>query len=116
MISMNLVSSEDVGRMLEKRLNVPYFSLKKWRPTREILRTFTFDFIEAHRVVPVEVTDGMIKLAMCDPFDLKLLDRIEQITRLKPVPCLTLEDEFELFLEQHFRPDSIRTGDSPRAS
>ncbi len=116
LISMNLVSSEDVGRMLEKRLNVPYFSLRKWRPSREILRMFTFDFIEAHRVVPVEATGGMIKLAMCDPFDLKLLDRIEQITRLKPVPCLMLEDEFELFLEEHFRPDSLRTGDSPRAS
>ncbi len=116
LISMNLVSSEDVGRMLEKRLNVPYFSLRKWRPSREILRTFTLDFIEAHRVVPVEVTGGMIKLAMCDPFDLKLLDRIEQITRLKPVPCLTLEDEFELFLEQNFRPDSIRSGEAPRAS
>ncbi len=110
LISMNLVSSEDVGRMLEKRLNVPYFSLKKWKPSREVLRTFTLDFVAAHRVVPVEVTGGMIKLAMCDPFDLKLLDRIEQITRLKPVPCLTLEDEFELFLEQHFR------ADSPRAS
>ncbi len=115
LISMNLVSSEDVGRMLEKRLNVPYFSLKKWRPSREILRMFTFDFVEAHRVVPVEVTSGMIKLAMCDPFDLKLLDRIEQITRLKPVPCLTLEDEFEVFLNEHFRADSVRTGDASRA-
>jgi len=110
LISMNLVSSEDVGRMLEKRLNVPYFSLKKWKPSREILRTFTLDFIGAHRVIPVEVTDGMIKLAMCDPFDLKLLDRIEQITRLKPVPCLMLEDEFEVFSSEHFRPqDSSRT-------
>ncbi len=111
LISMNLVSSEDVGRMLEKRLNVPYFSLRKWRPSREVLRMFTLDFVSAHRVVPVEVTDGMIKLAMCDPFDLKLLDRVEQITRLKPVPCLTLEDEFEVFLNEHFRAqDSSRAG------
>ncbi len=111
LISMNLVSSEDVGRMLEKRLNVPYFSLKKWRPSREVLRMFTFDFVSAHRVVPVEVTDGMIKLAMCDPFDLKLLDRVEQITRLKPVPCLTLEDEFEIFIAEHFKvQDSSRAG------
>ena len=102
LISMNLVSSEDVGRMLEKRLSVPYFSLKKWRPSREVLRMFTFDFVSAHRVVPVEVTDGMIKLAMCDAFDLKLLYRVEQITRLKPVPCLTLEDEFEICISEHF--------------
>lgn len=111
LIAMNLVSSEDVGRMLEKRLSVPYFSLKKWKPTRDVLRTFTLDFVTAHRVVPVEITGGMIKLAMCDPFDLKLLDRVEQITRLKPVPCLALEDEFELFLNEHFK-----TQDSPKAA
>lgn len=111
LISMNLVSSEDVGRMLEKRLNIPYFSLKKWKPTRDVLRMFTHDFVSAHRAVPVEITDGFIKLAMCDPFDLKLLDRIEQITRLKPVPCLTLEDEFEVFIGENFKTqDSTRAG------
>jgi hypothetical protein len=37
---------------------------------------------------------------MCDPFDIKTLDSIERITGFKPVPNLTLEDEFENFLER----------------
>lgn len=101
LINMNAVRSEDVGRMLEKKLDVPYVSLKRFEPKRELLRIFTFDFMRSHRVVALEVVAKTVKLGMCDPFDLRTLDSIERITGLKPVPCLTLEDEFEEFLESH---------------
>lgn len=100
LISMNAVKTEDVGKMLEKKLNVPYISLKFTKPAREVLRLFSMDFIRSHRVVPLQATGEEIRLAMCDPFDLKTLDAIERITRLKPVPCLALEGEFEDFLER----------------
>lgn len=100
LISMNVVRSEDVGRMLEKKLGVPYICLKKIRPPREVMRLFTMDFIRSHRVVPLEVQGEWLKLAMCDPFDLRTIDSIERITGYKPMPCLALEDEFEGFLER----------------
>lgn len=100
LIAMNLVRSEDVGRMLEKKLNVPYISLKKTVPDRDVLRLFTSDFMQSHRVLPLRVSAGNLNLAMCDPFDLKTLDAIERISGLKPVPHLALEDEFEDFMEK----------------
>ena len=96
---MNSVSSEEVGRLLQKKLNVPYISLRSFRPERDVMQLFTQEFIKSHRVVPVSVTDETIQLGMCDPFDLKTLDAIERITGLKPVPCLALEDEFESMIE-----------------
>lgn len=100
LIAMNLVKSEDVGRMLEKKLNIPYINLKQLNVRREVLRLFTLQFMKAHRVVPIETTRGGLKLAMCDPFDLRTLDAIERITGLKPIPCVALEDEFEEFIEK----------------
>jgi diguanylate cyclase (GGDEF)-like protein len=100
LIAMNAVKSEDVGHMLEKKLNVPYVSLKTVKPSREMLRLFSMDFVRSHRVVPVEVTKEGLRLGMCDPFDLKTLDAIERITNLKPIPCLALEDEFIEFVER----------------
>lgn len=107
LISMNAVKSEDVGRMLEKKLNVPYVSLKQMMPPRDVLRLFTHDFIRSHRVVPLEMKGQWLRLGMCDPFDLRTLDSIERITGLKPMPCLALEDEFEYFLEK-FPDETIR--------
>jgi hypothetical protein len=85
--------------MLEKKLKVPYFSLKGWTPDPAIFHLFNAEFIFHHRVVPIGVSEGSVRIAMCDPFDLKTLDAIERITVLKPVPYLALEDEFEQFLE-----------------
>ncbi|MBI3314142.1 MAG: response regulator [Candidatus Omnitrophica bacterium] len=100
LIRMNLIRSEDVGKMLQKKLNIPYASLRQFSGTREMLRLFTLDFIKSHRVVPLEATGQGIRLAMCDPFDLRTVDTIERITGLKPIPCLALEDEFEEFIEK----------------
>ncbi len=112
LIMMNAVKSEDVGRMLEKKLSVPYVSLKSVRPTREVMRLFTMDFIRSHRVVPLEIRGEWLRLGMCDPFDLRTMDAIERITGHKPMPCLALEDEFEGFLdrwaEDPFRDEKIR--------
>lgn len=99
LINMNLVSSQDVGRMLEKRLKIPYFSLKNWTPSPEILGLFSRDFVLHHRLMPFEIVSGTLKVAMCDPFDVKTLDTIERITGLKPAPYLALEDEFEQYFE-----------------
>ncbi|MGI6241728.1 MAG: Response regulator PleD [Candidatus Omnitrophica bacterium ADurb.Bin292] len=102
LIGMNLVPSHEVGKMLEQKLKLPYFRLKDWSPSPELRELFTGDLIARHRVMPVEVTEGAVKLAMCDPFDIRTLDMIERITGLKPIPCLALEDEFEVFLEKNF--------------
>jgi diguanylate cyclase (GGDEF)-like protein len=114
LIKMNAVKSEDVGRMLEKKLCVPYVCLKTFIVSREMLRFFTPDFIRMRRVVPLMLKDDKLNLAMCDPFDLHTLDAIEQITGMKPVPSLALEDEFEEFLEKHI--DHIGEFQGPQES
>jgi len=101
LISMNVIRSEDVGMMLEKKLRIPYVSLRQFKPSRHILRLFTLEFIQMRRVLPLESVGSKLRLGMCDPYDIRTLDDIERITSLKPEPCLALEDEFEEFLERY---------------
>lgn len=103
LIGMRLISSQDIGRMLEKKLKVHYFSLKDWTPEPEVVGLFTPEFIVRHRIIPVEASEGVLKLAMCDPFNIRTLDTIERITGFKPTPYLALEDEFEQFIEDRFQ-------------
>jgi diguanylate cyclase (GGDEF)-like protein len=99
LIDMNIISSQDVGKMLEKKLKVPYFSLKEEVPDPGALHLLNAEFIFHHRAVPVGISEGTVRIAMCDPFDLRTMDTVERITGLRPVPYLALEDEFENFLE-----------------
>lgn len=108
LINMNLISSQDVGKMLEKKLKVPYFSLKGWTQDPGIAHLLNEEFVFHHRVVVIGVSQDSVRIAMCDPFDLRTLDVVERMTGLKPVPYLALEDEFEQFLE------SLALGQDPK--
>ncbi len=101
LVTMKAVKSEELGRVLEKKLNVPYVNLRRVNPKREILRLFSLEFIRTHRVLPLESREGRLRLAMCDPFDLRTLDAISRITGLKPSPSLALEEEFSEFVAKH---------------
>ena len=63
------------------------------------MRLLNAEFMFHHRAVPVGISEGTVRIAMCDPFDLRTMDAVERITGLRPVPYLALEDEFENFLE-----------------
>jgi len=102
LITMNLVKSEDVGRMLERKLGVEHIVLQTSEPNPEASQLLTRDFIREHRVIPLELIDGKLKLAMIDPFNLRLTDEIERQTGLSVIPCLSLEQEFEAFYERHY--------------
>lgn len=113
LIAMQLVSAEEIGRILQKKLHISYVHLAKARISEEALRIFSPEFMRTYRIVPVSVTGSQLKVAMCDPFDIKTLDAVERASRLKPLPCLTLEDEFDSFMRHHTSSgtaDSMRTG------
>ncbi|MDP3921306.1 MAG: response regulator [Candidatus Omnitrophota bacterium] len=101
LIAAGAVKSDDVGSVLQKKLRVPYVSLTRYKPDRQALKVFTADFMRSAHVVPLSMQSGKIKLAMCDPFDLKVMADVERITGYKPVPSIALEDEFEKFMERY---------------
>ncbi len=110
LIAMNLVSREDVGRILEKKYGAPYISLEQTVISRDLLRLFTYDFMKTNEVVPVEMTPEGLKLGMCDPRDERPLRAIERLSALKVIPCLILKDTFDEFLESHSKEEWRKTG------
>ena len=102
LIHMNLCRSEDVGRMLERKLGVRYISLIERKLSPALARLFTEEYVRTHRVSPIRVKEKKLYLAMLDPFDIKTIDYVERITGFKVVPCIALEEEFEQFLEINF--------------
>ena len=101
LIRMNVVASSEVGRLLEEKFNVSYTSLKSHILTEDLARILTEEFIRDHRVVPLAIKDEALELAMVDPVDRETIQTVEDISGLRIVPKLTLENEFEEFLERN---------------
>ncbi|MBI4395028.1 MAG: diguanylate cyclase [Candidatus Omnitrophica bacterium] len=101
LIRMNVVTSADVGRFLEEKLNVSYVSLRGHALSEDLARILTEEFIRAHRVVPLALGDSFLELAMVDPVNHDTIALVEEISGLKVVPKFALENEFEEFLEKN---------------
>ena len=99
LIGMNAISSEKVGQMLEKKLGVPYISLKTVKLSARMQRLFTNEYIKTHGVVPLKIEQQTLHIAMIDPFDLNTIDHIERITKYQVYPYIALEEEFTEFIE-----------------
>lgn len=95
--SLNLVPPQEIGRMLERKLGVPYVSLSSFVPQTEVLDLFNENFIKSRQVVPLEIKRDrkLLYLGMVDPSDEKARGEVEEITGLQVKKCLVLENEFE---------------------
>lgn len=102
LIASNLVSAEQVGRFLEKKLGVSYQSLIAWKPEPKIVRLFTDQFVKEHRVVPMSLLENRLDVAMLDPFDIRMIDQIERNTGFQVAPKLALEEELTIYINRHY--------------
>jgi diguanylate cyclase (GGDEF)-like protein len=101
LITMKAISSEKVGEMLEQKLGVPYVCLKSISVISKVKRLFTEEYIRMHGVIPFHLEEGVLSVAMIDPFDLNTIDDIERITGYKVAPHISLEEEFTEFIEEN---------------
>ncbi len=94
--AMKAVQSEEVGKMLERKLKIPYFCLKHFIPNQELMTMLPADFMRLHRVIPLQKMDQQrLKVGLCDPLDRQVLESVKSMTQLKLIPYLVLEEELE---------------------
>ncbi|MBU1864164.1 MAG: diguanylate cyclase [Candidatus Omnitrophica bacterium] len=102
LIGMKALTSEKVGGMLEKKLGVPYVSLKGIDISSTVRQLFTSEYMKTHGAVPFKIKGKQLHVAMIDPFDVMTIRDIEQMTECTVYPSIILEEEFNEFVEDIF--------------
>ncbi|MSR77719.1 MAG: diguanylate cyclase [Candidatus Omnitrophica bacterium] len=110
--SMRAVKSEDIGKILERKLRVPYFPLRNFIPAQDLLEIFPKDFMRLNRVFPIQRVDQKLRLGLCDPLDREMLETVRNMTHLKVIPYLILEDELEEILNRDLKSSFSRGGEA----
>lgn len=87
-VAAGLVKDEDVLKVLSEQAGIPYIVdaelLSSLSP--EAAKAFPEDQARSWRVVPIKIADRALHVAMEDPRDVALIDRLRFATRLKIVP------------------------------
>jgi len=103
LISIKAISSEDLGKILSRKLGVPFASLANFQPSEEILQLLFSDFVRGRQVIPLEFTgENTLYLGMVNPSDKAVIREVEEITRLSVRPLLVLDNEFAEFVTRFY--------------
>lgn len=80
LLESGLVDEEAVLDFLAKKQGVSYVVLDSMEPNPEVVTLLEQDFCERHRIFPIRLEGSYIHLAMAEPKDIGLRDRVRSLT------------------------------------
>ncbi len=73
----SLATEEDMLRVLAEQTGMPYVRLTEYDITGELLSIIPADVARMYRVLPIQLEDNIVTVAMVDPLNIRTLDDLE---------------------------------------
>lgn len=96
------VRSSDVAAVLEHEMGVPRVDLSSYAPEESALRMVPASKAMALRILPLFEIEGMLTVAIGEPFDVFLLDDLAHELGVEVEPVLAEPDAIASALAQHY--------------
>lgn len=88
------------------------FNAKNFRPDEKTFEKLEKDFCRENKVLPLGTLGDFIIVALADPFNLQVTNRIQEMTRMKVSPLLALEKDIMANLQEETeRPTAVGFSD-----
>ena len=92
-VSANIISEDDLLRLLSEKLGFPYISLRKLRKEPIVIENLSEKFLKQAKVLPLGLTDSTLSIAVSDPFDFYTLEAVSLATGYNLEISLAREEE-----------------------
>lgn len=79
--NLGLVTHELITFTLAESAGVEYLKLKECRFSAELMKAVPEAFARRHRLVPIALENGVLKVAMANIFDITTVDDLERLTK-----------------------------------
>jgi len=109
---LGIVQQADVVHALAVQCGLAVANLADLEVSPEALRHVTAEMAQRYRVLPLSATDGRLKLAMADPFDLAAVDDLEALTGLEIVRSYARPDDLAEAIRRFYGTSASRMANS----
>ncbi len=116
LVRLGYVKADLVGQILSANIGFPYVHLADIMLDSEALDLLPEEFQRAHLVCPFRLQNGQLHVAMCDPLDLSVVDKIALQTGRKVVQFLAMSQDIQdthdrIFSLKYAAEDALRDAD-----
>ncbi|NQU73255.1 MAG: Flp pilus assembly complex ATPase component TadA [Candidatus Omnitrophica bacterium] len=101
LIESGIITQKDFMIFLGTQLNIPPVNLSRYKLDPELLEIFTESVIRDYKVIPISKIGDILTVAVSDPLDALILDKLKATTGHKIEMVLSTEDEIKTTID-HF--------------
>lgn len=105
LVDLNFIDENVLAAFLSKQIDVPCISLLHVEIPKKVLRRLMRSTAIECKAVPVRMDGERLEIAMVDPTDIEVLDRLETATGMTVVPLIAPESSIRTMIERCYPED-----------
>jgi len=90
-VSLGLVSEEDMAQALSRQLGYPYIDLDQFEVYPDVVTLIPMEIVKKYMIMPIHRIRSFLTLAMVDPTDLEVIEDVRFRTGLSIQPVIASE-------------------------
>ena len=102
LIQMGILSEDEILDRISRCLDIPRIRVEDLHPSEAAIRSLGVDFVCHHKICPVDMEDGVLKVAVTDPFDFDMIDELRNVCDLGIQLVMLSSAEMERAIRQHY--------------
>jgi type II secretion system protein E len=102
LVKMGLVSEEDVLRALAEQLQLPFVRLSEVQIPKEVIEKIPAKIVSHYNLVPLEQSNGTLRVAVSDPLDVHTLDDLRLILKTEVEPVVALPKDINEAIKRYY--------------
>ena len=102
LLRLNLVPQEKLNDFIAKQLGIPYVDLSNYSIDQQLLSLFDEKIVRQYKIIPLFKIENVITVAMADPLNILVIDKMKSSVRYEIEPVLCLEEEIQRAIEQYY--------------
>jgi type II secretion system protein E len=112
LVLLGLVHQDELTHALAVQHDIPGVDLPDLEISAAALQCVPADLAQRYRVLPLQISNGRLELAMADPFDLQAMDDLSAVCGLEIVRRYARPTELADAIRRHYGTSAARMADS----
>lgn len=102
LLQMGVIDEEKLVDILSKKVGVPKVNLEEFEIQGGVLNFVPENVARRHVLIPISQEDGILNVAMADPFDIYALDELKFITRMQIKPYMATRTAISKAIDEYY--------------
>lgn len=107
LVSLGFITEEVLAKALSSQLNLQFKELRFATVNPEVIAMVPESLARKHKVLPLDISDGRLTIAMADPLDVFAADEIKRTANMPVDIVVVTESELLKMLDKHYRGEVV---------